>query len=75
MSNCKKCGATINDDDLFCKECGEVVNKELEYNKQQYQNLSYNKSEGNNVIRMALIPVIAILFWVIGWFLGKAILG
>ncbi len=75
MSNCKKCGATINDDDLFCKECGEAVNKELEYNKQQYQNLSYNKSEGNNVIRMALIPVIAILFWVIGWFLGKAILG
>ena len=75
MSNCKKCGATINDDDLFCKECGEAVNKELEYKKQQYQNLSYNKSEGNNVIRMALIPVIAILFWVIGWFLGKAILG
>lgn len=75
MSNCKKCGATINDDDLFCKECGEAINKELEYNKQQYQNLSYNKSEGNNVIRMALIPVIAILFWVIGWFLGKAILG
>lgn len=75
MSNCKKCGATINDDDLFCKECGKAINKELEYNKQQYQNLSYNKSEGNNVIRMALIPVIAILFWVIGWFLGKAILG
>lgn len=74
MENCKKCGATINNDDLFCKECGEAINNELKPDE-KYQNLNYNKQEENKAIRIVLIIATAILFWTIGWFFGKVILG
>lgn len=46
--NCKKCGAILSSEDLFCKQCGQAINNE---NSQvdSMPNMSYQNVEKNKV--------------------------
>lgn len=76
--NCKNCGAILNSNDIFCKQCGQLVNNtatSYQPNNQYsvYQNNSNNNN--SNTSKIILIIVLAIVFWGIGFGLGKLIWG
>lgn len=104
--NCKKCGATLKEGNLFCSQCGEPISKENvqkndmpnmtyqkpkveeqnvnynpqpnQYSQQQYgQYNTYNSAATGNskAGKIVIIVVIAIVFWIIGFFLGKLMFG
>lgn len=90
--NCKKCGAILNSNDVFCRQCGQAISNENNPNNEtqglnsyQNNNTNYqpnnqynayqNYSNNGSVGKIILIIVLAIVFWAVGFGIGKLIWG
>lgn len=79
---CKQCGQPVNNES---NNINNTQNQTIQgqYNEQEYQsNQQYNNynnynntSNNDGVGKFILIIVLAIVFWLVGWFLGKMMFG
>lgn len=58
---CSKCGADINNNDVYCPNCGQSINNNLEV-----------KTNNKKVIYIIILIIISIIFFAVGFIIGNS---